>query len=69
MSEPRKTWTGKPMAQIDAATLVNLARARYGRENVRLAVLVRTGAVEQVVDNAADCHESILRLRAAPEEH
>ena len=45
------------------------AGARYGRENVRLAVLVRTGAVEEVVDNAADCHETILRLRAALEEH
>ena len=52
------------MANLDAATLVSLARARYGRENVRLAVLVRTGAVEKVVDNAEDCHESILRLRA-----
>lgn len=35
---------------------------QYGAKNARLAILVRVVAIEKVVDNARDAHESIRRL-------
>ena len=45
--------------------LLHLARARYGFDKGRLAILVCPVAVEKVVDNVKDAKESIRRLRAA----
>lgn len=58
----RSTWKGQAMSMEIATTLLGLARMQYGAKNARLAILVRVVAIEKVVDNARDAHESIRRL-------
>lgn len=58
----RSTWKGQAMSTETATTLLGLARKQYGAENARLAILVRVVAIEKVVDNARDAHDSIRRL-------